>query len=120
MKKIKYIVIGMSLLLIPNKVFALEDMVEATCESLLGPTTTSYLTTALTLIQVAGVLLAVILGMVDFLGATLAGESDSIKKAGKKLLVRVSMAAVLLIVPAILKFLLSTFGISGESFCIIE
>lgn len=96
-----------------------QNTVEATCEAMLGPDTTEYLKLGLSVIQIAGVLLAVILGMVDFLGATISGEQDSIKKAGKKLFIRVAMAAILLIVPAILKFLLNTFGMSGDSFCIL-
>lgn len=98
-----------------------QPVVEANCETLLGPTLTSYLKTALGFIQIAGVVLAIILGMTDFMGALLSGENDSNKKAWKKFMVRIAMAAVLFLVPALLKFILNTFGLSeyGNSFCIL-
>ena len=71
------------------------------------------------MIQIAGVVLAILLGMGDFIGALLSGEQDSNKKSFKKFLIRFSMAAVLLIVPAILKFVLNTFGIGDGSICIL-
>lgn len=95
------------------------EATEASCNTLLGTTIISYLKTGFTIIQIVGVLLAIILGMTDFMGAILAGDADSNKKAVKKLIVRVAMAAVLLIVPAILKFILTTFGVSDGEICIL-
>lgn len=89
------------------------------CKSLLGAKTLEYLKNIFTMIQVVGVVLAVVLGMTDFIGALLSGENDSNKKSFKKFMIRVAMAAVLLIVPALLKMLFSTFGISGAGFCIL-
>lgn len=96
-----------------------QNVTNASCNSLLGAKTKGYLETALTMIQIAGVVLAILLGMGDFIGALLSGEQDSNKKSFKKFLIRFSMAAVLLIVPAILKFVLNTFGIGDGSICIL-
>lgn len=96
-----------------------QDVTDASCNSLLGPETQEYLNTGLTIIQIAGVVLAIILGMGDFIGALLSGEQDSNKKAFKKFIIRIAMAAVLLIVPALLKFILNTFGIGDGSICIL-
>lgn len=89
------------------------------CSSLLGPKTTDYLKKGLTLIQVVGVVLAILLGMGDFIGALLSGENDSNKKAMKKFVVRIAVAAILLIVPALIKFLLDTFGVTNGGMCIL-
>jgi len=97
----------------------IQGVTDSDCDSLLGPETKKYLNTALTIIQIAGVVLAILLGMGDFIGSLLSGENDSNKKAFKKFIIRISMAAVLLIVPAILKFVLNTFGIGDGSICIL-
>lgn len=96
-----------------------QNVTEADCNSLLGTETQKYLNTALTIIQIVGVVLAILLGMGDFIGSLLSGESDSNKKAFKKFIIRIAMAAVLLIVPALLKFVLNTFGIGDGSICIL-
>lgn len=92
----------------------------ATCESLLGEELESFLKKILTGVQIIGALLAIVLGALDFVGALLSGDADAIKKASKKLVVRISMAAVLIIIPAILKFTFDVFGQNGESFCILD
>ena len=95
------------------------EISEASCETLLGPQTISYLTTAFIIVQVIGVVLVVILGLTDFLGAILSGDNDANKKAVKKFVIRLSMMAVLLVVPSILELLLTIFGISDQGFCIL-
>lgn len=96
-----------------------QEIVTATCNNLLGTKTLNYLKKALTIIQIAGVVLAIILGMGDFVGALMSGEADSNKKTFKKFMVRIAMAAVLLIVPGLLKFVLDTFGISENGMCML-
>lgn len=95
------------------------EISEASCETLLGPQTISYLSTGFVIIQIVGVVLTVILGLTDFMGAILAGDNDANKKAIKKFVIRLSMMAVLLIVPSIIKLLLTTFGISDDGLCIL-
>lgn len=95
-------------------------IVDATCDTLLGSGTTELLKKALTIIQIVGVLLAIVLGMMDFVNALMSGDADSSKKASKNFIVRISMAAVLLLVPMLLKFILTTFGHTGDSFCILK
>lgn len=95
------------------------EISEASCETLLGSQTISYLNTGFAIIQIVGVVLTVILGLTDFMGAILAEDNDANKKAIKKFVIRLSMMAVLLIVPSIIKLLLTTFGISNDGFCIL-
>ena len=95
---------------------------EASCTGILGNgDTLKYTKMALTIIQIGGVVLAIILSMIDFMGAIMSGDADINKKFSKKLMIRVTMAAILLLVPALLKFILNTFGLSeyGNSFCIL-
>ncbi len=94
---------------------------ETTCSALLGETLTKELKAVLTYIQIAGIILAIILSIGDFISALVSGKTDENGKAGKKFITRVILAAVLLLVPALLKWILSTFGLSeyGNSFCII-
>lgn len=96
-------------------------IVNADCKSLLGDELTGYLKQALSIIQIAGVIFAIILGMGDFINALLSGKSDDNGKAGHKFITRVIMAALLLLVPALLKFIINTFGLTeyGNSFCVI-
>lgn len=96
-----------------------QDVTDANCNGLLGPETLKYLNTAFTMIQIVGVVLAILLGMGDFIGSLLSGEQDSNKKAFKKFIIRIAMVAVLLIVPALLKFILNTFGFGDGSICIL-
>ena len=95
---------------------------EASCTGILGNgDTLKYTKMALTIIQIGGGVLAIILSMIDFMGAIMSGDADINKKFSKKLMIRVTMAAILLLVPALLKFILNTFGLSeyGNSFCIL-
>lgn len=116
-KKLKYISI-ISVLNFPIIVHATEGS-EQGCTAILGARTTTFLVSLLSWIQIAGIFLAIILGMGDFIGAILSGESDSNKKSLKKLIIRVAMAAVLLITPAILKLVLTVFGVSSDGLCIV-
>lgn len=96
-------------------------IVDANCETLLGDKITEYLKTGLTYLQIGGIILAIILGMLDFVGAMLSGEADALKKAQKKLVVRIAMAAALLLIPALLKIIFGTFGTvpGSDTFCIL-
>ena len=87
---------------------------EISCEALLGPQTLSYLNTGFTMIQIVGILLTILLGFTDFMGALLAGDNDA-----NKFVIRLSMMGVLLIVPSLLKLVLTTFGISDGNLCIL-
>jgi len=95
------------------------EITEASCETLLGPQTLSYLNTGFVLIQIVGIILTVILGFTDFMGAILAGDNDANKKAIKKFIIRLVSMAILLIVPSIIKLVLTTFGISDGNVCIL-
>lgn len=91
------------------------------CKSILGPTLTKELKSILTMIQVAGVILAIILGAGDFINSIISGKSDENGKAGKRFITRAILAGVLIIVPTLLKWIITTFGLTeySNSFCII-
>lgn len=95
------------------------EVTEASCEALLGPQTLSYLNTGFAIIQIIGVILVVILGLTDFMGAILAGDADANKKVIKRFIVRLFVMGILLVVPSALEMVLSVFGISNGSFCIL-
>lgn len=95
------------------------EVTGASCETLLGTQTLSYLNTVFILIQIVGVILTVILGFTDFMGAILAGDNDANKKAIKKFIIRLVSMVILLIVPSIIKLVLTTFGISDGNVCIL-
>lgn len=75
----------------------------------------NMLQTALNIIKIAGPILAIILGMLDFAKVIAAGDADKeLKQAGQRFLKRIIAAAVLLILPIILSFLMNIF-LKGET-----
>lgn len=92
---------------------------EASCKTLLGEKTLGYLKTGLTLIQIAGAVLAVVLGMSDFMGAVISGDNDANKKASKRLMTRILLAGLLFLIPTLIKFVLGTFGLRDDSICVL-
>lgn len=64
----------------------------------------------LNLIKIAGPLIAIGLGIVDFFRAVVAGETDKeMKAAGKRFMTRLIAAVLLLLIPIILSFLMNLF-----------
>lgn len=70
----------------------------------------NMLQTALNIIKVAGPILAIALGMIDFAKVIVSGDADKeLKQAGQRFLKRIIAAAVLLLLPIILSFLMNIF-----------
>lgn len=75
----------------------------------------NMLQTALNIIKVAGPILAIALGMLDFAKVIVSGDADKeLKQAGQRFLKRIIAAAVLLLLPIILSFLMNIF-LKGET-----
>lgn len=86
--------------------------------SLLGPETTAWLKGLLGFIQVAGPIVAIVLGMIDFVSAMLSSEDGAIKKAWGKFIRRAIAAALLIILPIIVELILDVTNITGNGTCI--
>ncbi|MEG2322611.1 MAG: hypothetical protein RSB71_03935 [Bacilli bacterium] len=75
----------------------------------------------LNVIKIAGPILAIALGMLDFVRAVVAGDADKeLKAAGKRFLTRIIAAALLLLLPILLSFILNNFWIgkpNSDVFC---
>ena len=72
----------------------------------------TFLNTILWYIRIAGVVLAIILSMVDYIKAASSFDDKSMSAANKKMLTRVILVAVLFLVPALLEFVLGLLNIS--------
>ncbi len=83
--------------------------------SLISQDVYNMLQTALNIIKVAGPILAIALGMIDFAKVIVSGDADKeLKQAGQRFLKRIIAAAVLLLLPIILSFLMNIF-LKGET-----
>ena len=87
------------------------------CEGLIGPNVLAFLQLILSLIMIVGPIIAVVLGMYDLFMAMAKGEEDDKKKAFKKLKSRIIATVLLLILPYIIKMLLTIVG-RGNSICL--
>lgn len=90
------------------------------CESLLGEKTTKWLNWLLKIIQIAGPIIALILGMLDFVNAVLSSEDGAIKKAWGKFIRRIIAAIALIILPAIIDLILEATNITSNGTCGIK
>lgn len=90
------------------------------CESLLGEETTKWLNWLLKLIQIAGPIITLVLGMLDFVNAVLSSEDGAIKKAWGKFIRRVIAAIALIILPVIINLILEATNITSNGTCGIK
>ena len=78
----------------------------------------------LNIIMIAGPILAILLGSVDFIKVITNGDADKeMKTAFKRFMIRVGSAALLFLIPALLSFILNTFSISENQdnpFCNVD
>ena len=65
-----------------------------------------------TFLQIAGIILVIVLGMLDFLKAVSLGEQDTIKKAFSKTVKRIVIVIILFILPVLIEWLLGFFDIT--------
>lgn len=91
---------------------------EQTCDSLLGDpedeeSVAWLLQHVLNILQIVGPLLVVVLSSFDFAKVIMNNDDDAMKKAGKKLGIRLVLAGALFFIPLIVNILLEVFGIVG-------
>lgn len=65
-----------------------------------------------TFLQIAGVILVIVLGMLDFLKAVSLGEQDTIKKAFSKTVKRILIVIILFLLPVLIDWILGFFDIT--------
>lgn len=75
--------------------------------------TLNILTEVFGIIMIAGPILALVLGSLDFAKATLASDADALKKAGNNFVKRLIAAGLLLIIPLIVNFVISVAADAG-------
>lgn len=83
------------------------------CQGILGEDLTALLKDALRLMQIAGPILVIIMTIIDLIKATANGGKDDLSKVGKKTVKRLIYAVLLFLIPTILNWVFSIFGIYG-------
>lgn len=83
------------------------------CQGVLGEDLTTLLKDALRLMQIAGPILVIIMTIIDLIKATATGGKDDLSKVGKKTVKRLIYAVLLFLIPTILNWVFSIFGIYG-------
>jgi len=88
------------------------------CKAILG--TADYtlgwlIKKALFYIKIAAPILVLILSTIDFVKAVIINDDDTMKKAQKKLIIRLIVAILLFLVPTILELLLDIFGFTASN-----
>ncbi len=92
------------------------------CDAILGSTQDEesvawLLQQVLNYIRILGPILVVILSSMDFAKSIMANDDDSMKKAQKKLMIRLILAVALFLVPTLVTVLLNIFGITTNETC---
>lgn len=72
---------------------------------------------ALNYIKVIGPILVVILSSIDFAQVIIKSDDDAMKKAQKKLITRLILAACLFFIPTLVQVMLDIFGITSAPTC---
>lgn len=68
-------------------------------------------------IKIIGPILVVILSSIDFAQVIIKSDDDAMKKAQKKLITRLLLAACLFFIPTLVQVMLDIFGITSASTC---
>ena len=71
-------------------------------------------------IKVLGPIMVVVFSSVDFIKVIINSDDDQMKKAGKKLGIRIILALSLFFIPTIIQVLLYSFGITANPTCGIQ
>lgn len=95
---------------------------DADCNSLLGSTQNEesvawLLQQLLNYVKILGPILVVILSSLDFAKAIVASDDENMKKAERKLMVRLILAVALFLIPILVSVLLDVFGITTDQIC---
>lgn len=92
------------------------------CNAILGSTTDEnsvawLLQEILNYVKVLGPILVVILSSVDFVKAIISNDDESMKKAEKKLMIRLVLAVALFLIPTLVMTVLDLVGITTSEIC---
>lgn len=95
------------------------------CKSILGSTKDDesvawLLQQILNYIKILGPILVVILSSMDFAKAIMMSDDDNMKKAEKKLVIRLVLAVALFLIPTLVGVLLNIFGITTDQICTLK
>lgn len=100
---------------------------ENNCESYLGNPQDKthkppayYLQFAFNLIKYIAIIMLLVLTIVDFAKAVASSKDEAIKKAGKSTIWRVILAIIIFLLPLLIKFLFTLFGIYSAGTCGIQ
>lgn len=98
---------------------------DQTCEGLLGdpdnPESVAWLVRELlNIAKVVGPLIVVVLSSIDFAKVIVTSDDEAMAKAGKKLAIRLVLAAALFFIPTLVTVLLDVFGITNDPTCGIQ
>ncbi|CCZ89721.1 unknown [Coprobacillus sp. CAG:605] len=112
--KLKFIVFSFLIFIVNMNVsYAETDDGVKLCQGILGEDLTALLKDALRLIQIAGPILVIIMTIIDLIKATATGGKDDLSKVGKKTVKRLIYAVLLFLIPTILNWVFSIFGVYG-------
>lgn len=92
--------------------FGIGDISGATC-NVISTDLQSFLQTIIDYIRIAGIVLAVIFGILDYIKAIFGTDEKSMAKANKNFMTRLIAVALLFLIPSILTFVLGLFNILG-------
>jgi hypothetical protein len=81
--------------------------------NMFSPEMKDFINWILNLIKLAGPVVVIVLGTLDFVKAAMSSEADANKKAFDKLVKRLMMAAVIFLIPALIQFIFNYFGVFG-------
>ncbi len=112
--KLKFIIFSFLIFMVNMNVsYAETDDGVKLCKGILGEDLTALLKDALRLMQIAGPILVIIMTIIDLIKATANGGKDDLSKVGKKTVKRLIYAVLLFLIPTILNWVFSIFGIYG-------
>ena len=112
--KLKFIIFSFLIFIVNMNVsYAETDDGVKLCQGILGEDLTALLKDALRLIQIAGPILVIIMTIIDLIKATATGGKDDLSKVRKKTVKRLIYAVLLFLIPTILNWVFSIFGVYG-------
>lgn len=112
--KLKFIIFSFLIFIVNMNVsYAETDDGVKLCQGILGEDLTALLKDALRLMQIAGPILVIIMTIIDLIKAVASGGKDDLPKLGAKTVKRLIYAVLLFLIPTILNWVFSIFGIYG-------
>ena len=112
--KLKFIIFSFLIFMVNMNVsYAETDDGVKLCKGILGEDLTALLKDALRLMQIAGPILVIIMTIIDLIKDTATGGKDDLSKVGKKTVKRLIYAVLLFLIPTILNWVFSIFGVYG-------